>query len=296
MKFLILGLPLTDDSVSQLRLARERQPSFLIVWLGSNDVLDMATGTSPAAVDLTPAAFGTAYRQVLGELGELGVGMAIANLPDVTQIAALRHAAGEVTQCRRGDGTLEPVAQTDLLPLDLDPALLPEPPCARVLDAAERMQVRATVVAFNAEIAAAIADLERVGAAIALVDMFARFDSLARDGFDVYGDGTLVLTTGYLGGIFGLDGIHPTRIGHALAANAFIAAIDARFGENIPQVDVRGVAMSDPLVANRFQPVGEPPFGLIQEPAEVLDASFERVEDRVDEIADDLRDELDDVF
>lgn len=296
MKLLILGLPFDGEPVSQLRAARERQPSFLVVWIGSNDVLGMATRTNPGAADLTPAAFGTAYRAVLAELADLGVGMAVANLPDVTEIAALRHPAGEVANCRRGDGTLEPVAEDALLPIDLDPADLPVPPCSRVLDAAERAQARATVVAFNAEIAAAIAEREAAGSEIALVDMFGLFDTLAASGFDVRGDGSLVLTTDYLGGVFSLDGIHPTRTGHALIANAFIDAINARFGETIPRVNVARVAAKDPLVANRFRPDGEPPFGLIQEPEGLVEGAFERVADGVGEIADDLAGEVDDLL
>ena len=65
------------------------------------------------------------------------------------------------------------------------------------------------------------------------------------------------------GGLFSLDGIHPTRTGHALIANAFIDAIDLKFGEVIPHVDVQRIASHDLWVGNRFRPAGEAPFGLI---------------------------------
>jgi hypothetical protein len=51
LKFLVLGLPRRSDSVSQVTLARDLRPSFLMVWLGNNDILDMATSTNPAAID-----------------------------------------------------------------------------------------------------------------------------------------------------------------------------------------------------------------------------------------------------
>jgi hypothetical protein len=188
------------------------------------------------------------------------------------------------------------VAADDLLPLDLDPAALPVPPCSRVLDAAERAQIRSTVMAFNAQIAAKVAARESAGAEIALVDVFARFDDLAANGFDVRGDGTLVLTTHYLGGIFSLDGIHPSRTGHALIANTFIDAINARFGESIPQVDVRRIASRDPLVQNAFQPAGEAPFGLIEEPEDTLTSALQRVADRAADIGRDLLDEITSIF
>lgn len=292
LKFLILGLPLRDDEVSQVSRARELRPSFLLVWIGNNDVLPMATRTNPGAVQLTPAAFGSRFHGVLDALATTGADMAVANLPDVTGIAALRRAAGEVTACRAADDGSHPVAADDLLPLDLDRGLLPTPPCGRVLDASERATVRATVTAFNAEIAAAIADVEaRRGVTIAAVDLFAGFDTLAR-GVDLDADGAPDLTTRYLGGIFSLDGVHPARTGNALVANAFIDAINARFGETIPRADVARVAGRDPLARSRFRPAGEAPFGLFADPDDQVEAFFERTFERVEADADDLRDAL----
>jgi hypothetical protein len=156
-------------------------------------------------------------------------------------------------------------------------------------------------MAFNAEIAAAIADVElNRGITIATVDMFALFDGIATNGYDVEGDGSLVLTTDYLGGIFSLDGIHPTRTAHALIANAFIDAINARFGEAIPRVDVGTIAARDKLVNNTYRPAGEPPFGLIAgvdtEIDDALDDALDNVGDSIDEIIDDLEDFFDDIF
>src|SRR5262249_49796852 len=225
LKFLILGVPPSSDSVSQVTRARDDlRPSFLMVWLGNNDVLDMATETSPDAVTLDPAQFGQRLSRLLTALADAKAGMAVANLPDVTGIAALRRAAGEVTSCRQSDGTLRPVAADDLLSINLPRSELPVPPCTDVLGPTERDLVRAKIMAFNAEIAAAIADTEqRRGVEIASLDTFGLFDQL-RQGVDVDGNGTVDLTTGYLGGIFSLDGIHPTRTGDALIANAFIAS------------------------------------------------------------------------
>ncbi len=282
LKFLILGVPRRSDSVSQMTRARALRPRFLLVWLGNNDVLEMATRTDPAAVNVDAAQFGRRFRRLLDELADTGAAMAVANLPDVTGIAALRRAAGEVTSCRQADGSEHPVASDDLLSIDLERSKLPVPACAEILGPAERASIRATVTAFNAEIAAAIAEIEqRRGVEIAPVDMFAFFDA-ARDGVDVDGDAAPDLTTGYLGGLFSLDGIHPTRTGNALLANAFIDAINRRFGEAIAPVNVAAVAARDDLVGNRFRPAGEAPFGLIGgEDAPDLEGYFEQVYDRI---------------
>src|SRR5207245_4937752 len=122
--------------------------------------------------------------------------------------------------------------------------------------------LRATVAGFNAEIAAAVAGVERAGTPVAAVDLAALFDRLAATGVDLDGDGSPDLTARYLGGVFSLDGVHPGRTGNALVANAIIAAIDARFGAGIPRVDVARLAARDPLAHSRYRPAGEPPFGL----------------------------------
>jgi hypothetical protein len=299
LKFLVLGFPLTDDGVTQLSRAREAQPTFLMVWMGNNDVLGGATQTNPNVEGLTPAQFGQRFRTMLDMLADNGVPMAVANLPDPTGIAALRHAAGDVTSCRMPSGAIQPVAADDLLSIDLDPALLPTPPCGKVLDAGERAAITARTDAIDAEIAAAIAQVAQArGVAIAPVDMRAVFDDARRNGVDVNGDGTPDLTTGYLGGIFSLDGVHPTRTANAVIANAYIDAINARFGETIPRLALARVAARDRLTRSRYRPAGEPPFGLIDDSAtdDVADFFpnlFHDVENGADDLIDDIRDFFD---
>jgi lysophospholipase L1-like esterase len=302
LKLVILGLPLRGGSVSQLSRARELQPTFVLVWLGNNDVLGMATRTDPGAESLTVAEFGDRFRRLLGSLADTGTPMAVANLPDVTEIAALRRAAGDVSACRNADGTLEAVGPDDLLSIDLDRDLLPTPPCSKVLSVAERATVRAAVEARNAEIAAAIAEVEAArGVPIALVDVFSLLDAASNPGIDIDGDGAPDLNTRYLGGIFSLDGIHPTRTGHALIANAFIDAVNARFGESIPHASLSRIAARDPLVGTRFRPSGEPPFGLLGGAGDEVETFREdlssEIEGRIDDVRKHLvRDRIDDVL
>src|SRR5262245_61258025 len=299
MKFAILGLPIRNDPVSQVSRAIDLSPSMLLVWIGNNDVLTMATRTNPQAVDISAADFGAQYRRLLDRLADARAPMAVATLPDVTGIALLRHPAGEVTTCRRDDGTIEPVAEDALLNLNLNRGLLPQPPCARILDSAEQAFVRGTVHAFNDQIVAAAAETEqRRGTPVVVVDMFALFDDLRCNGADVRGDGSLVLTTRYLGGIFTLDGVHPTRTTHALIANAFIDAINTRLVATIPRVDVARVAARDPFVLNRFRPTGEAPFGVIDQndDVDVLDDAFADLQDHTSDVIDDIKDFFDDLF
>jgi lysophospholipase L1-like esterase len=299
LKFLILGLPLRDESVTQISRALDSRPTFFMVWIGNNDILGMATRTDPNAIDRPVQQFGQLYRQLLNQLADAGVDMAVANLPDVTGVAVLRRAAGEVTQCQRPDGTLEPVAPEDRLSIGLDRSRLPIPPCTKVLSVAERAQARANVVAFNAEIAAAAAEVQAArGVNIAIVDVFALFDDITTNGVDVDHDGIADMTATFLGGVFSLDGIHPSRTTNALIANAFIDVLNTRFGEVIPHVDVVKVFRRDPWVNNLFRPEGEPPFGLFSE-SQVeteFEDTYRRIEDGARDLAHDLRDDVKDVF
>ena len=241
LKFLILGLPLRDESVSQVSRARELRPSFLMVWLGNNDILEHGhehgpERRRPAGAAVRPARTASSWTSS----PDAGVDMAVATLPDVTAIAVLRRAAGEVTQCQRGDGTLEPVA-AGRSHLDrprpraaADSALLQgarrpssgrrhAPTWWRSTPRSPRRPPRCR---------------RRAASTIAVVDIFGLFDQLASTGVDLDGNGTPDLTTRFLGGVFSLDGIHPTRTANALIANAFIDVLNTRFGEAIPPVDV----------------------------------------------------------
>ena len=298
MKAIIVGLPLDDDPQSQITRAQDEQPTLLLVWLGNNDILGSVTRANPSAGVASPTEFGNQYRAFLNALADTGApAMAIANIPDVTRLPQLRRAAGEVTQCHDDAGAVHPVAENDLLSVDLNRSLLPVPPCGRVLDSAEQAFVRGTVMAFNAEIAAAETDLEqRRGVQIARVDAFALFDQFADQGVDVRGNGSLVVTTKYLGGLFTLDGVHPTRTAHALIANAFIDAMNARFGTTLAHTDVARIAGTDYFVGNRFQPAGEPPFGLIAEDDDPVDEALTTIERRIDRVIDKFQDKFEDLF
>ncbi|TMA43987.1 MAG: hypothetical protein E6J81_15060, partial [Deltaproteobacteria bacterium] len=265
LKLLLLGPPFDSGKLSQVQRVQELSPTLLLLWIGNENALDLVRRPGTAGAALTPAEFGRRMRRVLDALAASGSGMAVANLPDPTLLPFLRHAGSDVSSCRTANGATVPADIDTLLPLGLDPRLLPIPPCDVAVTPERRAMVRATVLAFNAEIDAAVADLDRRGTPVASVDLFGLFDRLAATGLDLDGDGSPDATTRYLGGIFGLDGVHPGRTGNALIANAIIQATNARFGMSIPLVDVARVAARDPLVRNRYRPDGEPPFGLFAE-------------------------------
>jgi len=103
-----------------------------------------------------------------------------------------------------------------------------------------RLSIKALTLAYNAIINQTAA---KYGAAI--VDIYALVNSLAAKGVVVNGQ---KLTTQPLGGLFSLDGLHPTNTGYAIFANEFIKTINLRLGSRIPLVHIDDVAAIDPLV------------------------------------------------
>ncbi len=63
-------------------------------------------------------------------------------------------------------------------------------------------------------------------------------------------------TTGYLGGLFGLDGIHPTNTGYALVANQVIDSLNASLKTTFADVDVSTIVSADPLFGPNIKPSG----------------------------------------
>lgn len=79
----------------------------------------------------------------------------------------------------------------------------------------------------------------------AVVDLNGLLKTLAARGYTAAGKH---LTTNFLGGLFSLDGIHPTNTGYAILANIYIEAMNTAFGTKIHEVNIPSVANHDPLV------------------------------------------------
>jgi lysophospholipase L1-like esterase len=245
---------------TQVQQGLVQQPTFATIWAGNNDVLGAAvSGIVIDGVTLTtPAAFEQTYRTLLGAFAQSGVQMAVANLPNVTALPYVNTLPPVVVNPATGepvvlpDGSLVPLigpqgplslADKVLLPASAKLAMGIGVPAAvggtnlplddsDVLSASEVATISARVAALNGIIAQAASDF---GAA--LVDINGFFNDIVADGYPV-GAG-IVLTTDFLtGGVFSYDGVHPTPVAYAVVANLFIDAINDRFGDSIPPVDL----------------------------------------------------------
>lgn len=256
MTDLVLGFPglLSGISRSQVEWAEALNPTTIILWIGNNDVLNAAiTGTTAA---LTPVdQFEVAYSNVVKRLAATGASLVIANIPDVSVIpyvvsvpeaAAMFGAPVNLFAAALGMNT------NDFLTLDTLPTaagilqgtITGPLTDNEILTAAEVQQIQEATRQFNS-IIARYAKLHHA----VLVDTAGFLTKLDRRGLVVGGQR---LKTGYLGGIFSLDGIHPTNTGAAATANEFIRTINRCAHTAIPPVSVRQIEKNDPLVPQRI--------------------------------------------
>jgi lysophospholipase L1-like esterase len=267
---LVLGFPcpvlFPCPGKSQAEWAVALKPTTLIVEIGSNDILGALTSGEASTVLSDPSAFVNTfagnYTALLTALSATKATLIVTTIPDVTEAAyfiPISEIAKDTSLSVVAIDALLGTGPSDLVTLNALPtveAILSDPssgplpatcggaPC--VVTAAEAAGVRAIIQEMNLAIAA---DAATFGAAV--VDVFPLFDSLYNNGYII---GSHTLTTGFLGGIFSLDGLHPTNTGYAIMANQYIATMNAVFHTHIEPANVEQVAACDPLVLTHIGP------------------------------------------
>lgn len=268
---LVLGFPdfFAGRSRTQIEIAESLQPTTVFVWIGNNDALGAALAANPAFLT-SQESFAADYQILLNRVAATNAKIVVANIPDVTVVPFLTPAPQVVAlfgQTIASVGERFGITENDLL----TPQALPliqngltggstsRLPASAVLTAAEATQISTAVAGFNRiirriaeEKGAAVADVNTL---LNLVDRFGFPVLERRDGSGRRnGKGALgvrFLNTDFLGGLFSLDGVHPTNTGYAVVANEFIRAYDIRYKRLLPPVDVSRVAAADNLVLKR---------------------------------------------
>lgn len=301
---LVLRNGSSQTPTTPIQQALSLKPTFVLGWIGNNDILGYATtgGTLPS----TPVpTFTFLYGQFAGAIALSGAKAALANIPDVSAIpffttvgpklavgapwgaiaagqAGLRQlglpldATGDIIfESDNGSNfgmfpskigftdsasvksltvlfTLKAGSFTSLLG-DTTGAFyaatgIPVPagyntstpfgfspvnpfPGSFVLDQGEIAEVKSVTAGYNAAIAAQAAQF-----GFALVDIHSFFDNVAANGYST--NGLNFSNTYVTGGMFGLDGVHPTTQGYGVIANQFIKAINSTYNASIPEVNV----------------------------------------------------------
>jgi lysophospholipase L1-like esterase len=254
------GLPQT-----QVEQAISQHPTVIVVEIGSNDILQAIRNiqdlVDPTRLAAFYADFNSNYGKLLDGLAATKAKLIVGNLVDVMEAAyfvrvrALAVAANipleQVT-------TLLGVDADDRLPLEAIPI------AAEILTNARPGPLPATCGGTPCKVTAFEADLARQGIrqlnniialqtamhGATLVDVFSLFDSIYSNGYQV---NNVTLTADFLGGLFSLDGLHPSNTGYAVMANEFIKGINQSLGTTYRLADVAAIARRDPLVLNRPQ-------------------------------------------
>lgn len=231
----------SDLVVSEVACAVALKPNTILVSIGNNDALQALTfGFLPTNAET----FASQYGQLLGALASTGAKMVLTNIPNVTDIPFLIPVPVFKQTCPNPTPPLPAkVSNADFVVANIvDPTLVTLDICTdyAVRPAALVAAAAQAVREYNAIIAA---DAPRFGAVV--VDFNDVLADIAQKGYEVGGQR---LTAAFLGGLFSLDGIHPTNTGYAILANEVIKTMNRELHTGIPPVSVEQVMKTDPLV------------------------------------------------
>jgi lysophospholipase L1-like esterase len=254
---------------SQVERALEANPTFVSVWIGSNDLLDAAlTGVLVATPGVSRGitsqqTFETRYAAMLAQLqagAELEGGVLIGALNPGDASLLIRAATlvtdpafkAEFDRLAQQPTTLRAscTASTESLislliiedirngthppEIGCEPEPAPLAPVGdlHVVDAAEQQTIAMAVADYNAYIAA-----RALALGFAYLDPNVVLASLRQSG-QIPGVPDLTSATAPFGQYVSLDGVHPSAKGQAVVANAVIAAINEEYGLSIPDVPI----------------------------------------------------------
>lgn len=244
---------------TQFQQAKAQHPTFVALWIGSNDALIYAA--SGGLIPYTPVQnFTFLINQIADSISSLGCNVAIGNLPEDLDMAFIETVGGQLLQA--GVSAIYGVSSTgDTVAMDLTKNYVlltalsvlydasgnptgigfsPQAPLPNqyILDQTEFANLNGAVTAYNN----AISNVAQAKG-FALVDLYGFFkkikDSEATGGTVI--DGITFTTTYVTGNLISLDGLHPTYRGQALIANEFIKSINSKFNANVPLVDVANI-------------------------------------------------------
>jgi hypothetical protein len=114
-----------------------------------------------------------------------------------------------------------------------------------VLRASLLDQIRTAVQDYNGIISA-----EAGANRATLVDIYSLVNDLAANGTKI---GSQQFATDFGGGLFSLDGVHPTDTGYAVIANEFIKTMNRSLNAKISPVSLEQVTKTDPLITSDKQ-------------------------------------------
>ncbi len=225
--------------------ALARNPTFLTLWIGNNDnVVSAVAGTSKF---MTPVdVFEDCWNEIVERIKATPSvkGVVVCTLPDVTTTAFFQP-VGNSFNTPKGD-----IPSGSLVPFFASVSSGDDD----VLTPAEINKIREHVNGYNAIIRKTAAAEDW-----ALVDVHSIFNNVVVQGMPLHNaDGSLsgvTLSTEYAtGGVFSLDGLHPSTTSYTYMANVCIRVVNAHYGSNLPLIDEMEVWKNDSLCQNPVDP------------------------------------------
>lgn len=227
-------LVLYPEIGSQIEIAERLRPQIIACWIGANDALGAALAFDQLdASQLTPIPEFTAkFTELVDRIDALGSKAVFGTVPNLSAIAFLANRQDLIrflgSDYGLPDGSLTAMSTVFLVRLGLEDGSIFSNPNF-VLDPAEQAIISTHVEALN--------DVIRSTAAsrgMAVADLHAIFEYFSAAPLNFFGT---TLTTRFLGGLFSLDGVHPSNTGQGLAAYFFIEALNQHYGLSIPQLE-----------------------------------------------------------
>ena len=252
--------------LSQIEIVEQVKPKLVYLWIGNNDVIDYVLDwkhlNQPHGTPIST--FTNQYYQLITRLKNAGVAAVLGNIPDVTKIAFLVD--NDTLTSYTGTNYNLPVGYYTTLPTlislklgNLDASVLQDP--NYVLSPDRLAFIRTQIQMYNDVITNAAAS-----AGYAIADTADIFNQFAESPVVI---GDVVLTNKFNGGAFSLDGVHPSNVGYATLAKAFIQAANFKFDTGIPQITLDqmiDIVNVDPFVDRNGNGVvaGRPNTGLLE--------------------------------
>jgi len=276
--------------MSQIEIAEINTAPFVIAWAGNNDVLGAVTafdelnGMHILDAMTSVINFEEDFQKLASRLSAAGKMVVYGNLPDVTKIGFLvdrddlERILGDDFDLEEGNFTT--IVVMFLLKLGLVGAEIFKDPNL-ILDEIEIGIIQKRIQDLNDIIDETVSDNSIVadGSAV-VVDINMLFDDYAADPPIFAG---ITIKRNYLEGLFSLDGVHPSNIGHALIASAFIEAYNDNFMFNVDPIieeELNQITLDDPFVDVDGDGVvrGRPGAGLLETLAPFLGVSGDNEE------------------
>ncbi len=237
---------------TQVQRALQANPTFVSIWIGNNDVLPpalsgFATG-APTAVD----SFVANYDKMISELtaGAPGLGGLLIGVANTSVIAAVFPVDSLLNdpvldaEFNAAAGTTVPIASDcvgahALVSIDIIAAIRAHQVPAAIgcattdpftLNTLKQGVITASVTAYNAHIQSVA-----TSNGFAYVDVNPLIARLKAQGL-ISTVPNFLSPTNPFGPIFTLDGVHPSALAQQILANAFITAINAKYGSAIDTV------------------------------------------------------------